>query len=214
MRKSKYFTLVELLIVVSIILLLAGMLLPALRSARESSKRTFCVSSMRQTGVALLSYAGDNNSFMPTYYNPTGTAGVNRYWEDLLASYCNAKYISSTPMYKGSIFQGCPSFNYTGLGDTGPYTYEILYWCVSSTVNDIRGILRPSRAGILVDGGRNEGSYVNAKIGLDDEDWTLARFLRNRHKSGVNILFCDGHIEWKKAKFADNLGSIFRYDAQ
>lgn len=59
------FTLLELLIVISIIALLISILLPALSRAREISNRTVCGSNMRQLGVAFLNYAQDFNGWFP-----------------------------------------------------------------------------------------------------------------------------------------------------
>jgi prepilin-type N-terminal cleavage/methylation domain-containing protein len=59
------FTLVELLVVISVIGLLMGILLPALNKVRGSANRTYCMSNLRQIGVAMRSYLDDNRDIFP-----------------------------------------------------------------------------------------------------------------------------------------------------
>jgi len=62
------FTLTELLVVLVIVGLLAALLLPALASAKAAGQRAACLSNLRQIGIAVQSYADENNGLIP--YGP------------------------------------------------------------------------------------------------------------------------------------------------
>ena len=72
---SKKFTLVELLVVIAIIAILAAMLLPALKSARNRAKEIDCTSRLKQHGTALNMYASDYDDALPNVSD-----GVPYYW--------------------------------------------------------------------------------------------------------------------------------------
>jgi prepilin-type N-terminal cleavage/methylation domain-containing protein/prepilin-type processing-associated H-X9-DG protein len=108
------FTLIELLVVIAIIAILAAMLLPALSAAKERAKRIQCVNSLKQMGIAIQMYIGDNNSTYPMLkWSPTGStwypyemarftapndAGLDVGWENLGLLY-GTKLLPSPQIY-------------------------------------------------------------------------------------------------------------------
>ena len=142
-RARKGFTLVELLVVMAIISILAGLLLPALQRARQQAQQVSCLSNMKQTAAAVQLYAIDFDGYLPTSPHAGGQGTYAAYGGSVyhdFGFYRWASYLTTYPWwtnqlypYSGGALSGawkCPVVERSAAGvtearivDSGPISY-------------------------------------------------------------------------------------------
>lgn len=117
----KCFTLIELLVVIAIIAILAAMLLPALKSARDSVRKIACMSLLRQHGTLSILYREDFN-----YYpnRSTRTASSLNYRSALSELY-NFKYTRKSDICPSNTFLATNNFAYQAASQGGSYSANL-----------------------------------------------------------------------------------------
>ena len=101
--EDEAFTLVEVLVVISVIGILAALLLPVLGKAKEQGRATACLSNLRQLGIGLQLYVQDNENRLPVMYDapfPTNIASTNLTVEAVLVPYVVSSNLFRCPSDK------------------------------------------------------------------------------------------------------------------
>jgi prepilin-type processing-associated H-X9-DG protein/prepilin-type N-terminal cleavage/methylation domain-containing protein len=185
------FTLIELLVVIAIISMLAAMLLPALKRARESGKKISCANQLKQIGTCFSMYHGDYDGWMPRDADDEKIRWMNK-----LDDYVNLD-VSYTDEKSCGIFK-CPSWvwmQYDAYKRPG-ISYCINYYVTGPDPNHkkIANIDYPAEILLLADsaclGVSSSWNYVY--------DGTSTYRFNARHMNMLNILFCDGHVDTDK----------------
>ena len=184
-RGSGGFTLVELMVVIGIIAVLMGLLLPVLSKARESSRRTTCLSNLRTLVQAMHLYADDNRDMLP---NDTASQTYQPDDASVLV-YFAGKYVGKPKVfYCPSSRGGAPSAidnGYSGEVNSARFSYEFLpiWW--------------PSDQGPALTQFKGETPLTWDNDGGDDKSGI------GNHEHGGNVGYADGHAEWQRVDLWD-----------
>jgi len=205
MSRKKAFTLVELLVVISIMAMLLAVLLPALRKARDQAKKTICKSDIKQIYIGSMAYSQSNNDALLMGYQ----YGFKQYnyaiWD--------GGYVVWGPLYKGKYIKDqkswhCPAyrdwyevtdvwppealidgrikradvFNFSAVSTYG--ARPDINWIINTRTNE----WQPTKT-VKLTGLSSSIPYMS--------DWCSDEYVMSKgHKIGVNIGYLDGYTRW------------------
>ena len=202
--------------VIAIIAILAALLLPALALAKDRALRTKCLSNLKQVGLTVSLYSGDNHDQFPCYLaSPIAEDDGNAYtrWAGWLV--LMSPYISTNG---GSSFYRCPTdqglgFNFACCQDLGQPTNDLPFACSyyyynpffaaddsdSAQVRYMRDVVHPTAKAIVFCSSSRNGYFNNGDL--------HNRWAAHGTTGLAPLLFPDGHDEYPKYEQlnADNL---------
>ncbi len=175
-KRRAAFTLIELLIVISIIALLIGLLLPALSQARKSARAGACLANLRQYGIAFSLYTLDYQK-LPHEDDKDPEVIC---WFDAVMPYMGTSRDFVSPI------QVCPEVDQLAPAFIKGYRFNSKLESNSNPFLDPDRILAAERTIILFD-----AEYTGEGISFKGRD----KKVHYRHPGGANLLLADWHAE-------------------
>jgi len=212
-KSKKAFTLIELLVVIAIISILAAILFPVFARARESARRTSCLSNLKQLGLGVMMYVQDYDEQMPRRYNDhmtTDGGDCPSYGTPECHWVIDApgKAMTLEPYLKNQQITLCPSRG-SGASDARPdYGYNTTF----SAGGSLASVELPAEMLLFADDTYQSRTQYHPSQGI--RIWAQNYYIKprstppqadidngtyqpyGRHLDGVNIAFMDGHAKW------------------
>lgn len=197
---ARGFTLMDLMVSITIIAVLIGLLLPSISKINETTRRVICRSNMRQVSIGVSMYAQDNSQFLPRsqFVTSTGRGGKAASTLQMRSDESGGTRAPRPGDYDGlgrlfareyinapKVFY-CPSYS-------GPNTFSRFAPQWAGKPGMINGNFQ--FRGTMSDGSRILNTQNEAAMGalISDALTSLAEF---GHKSGLNVMRGDLSVSW------------------
>lgn len=182
------FTLLEMLAVIVLVLVLMAFLLPVIRRGGEKTQTIKCMANLRQIGAGIFLYAGEHNGRLPEayYFGLATSSPIISHLEPYVGNGTEIWDCPSNPKLRAAGFTGYVQGNYApafyfGHLQTGKEPYTLL---------QVQEFPDPAKRWLLEDmDGWNYGNPSVAQAAPNPV-----------HQNGRNVLFVDGHVEWRPSK--------------
>ena len=203
-RGKEAFTRKELMVVISVLVVLGSMLLPALSRSKAKSWRISCVSNLKELGMAYRVWSNDNGD-----YFPAEAAVTNGGWRELLSStnasaYCWTNYAAiANELGQSPILLRCPSDERRTASSFSDLANTNISYFVGVNANDTypQAILGGDRNlgpgttpdpeyGYSPSDGRGNDVIINGPV-----CWSLKMHSRGNSAGAGNILLGDGSAQ-------------------
>jgi prepilin-type processing-associated H-X9-DG protein len=185
------------------------MLLPALSKAKQKAVRTKCMSNLRQIGIAVISYAGENNDRLPKNRHVYWPWDLDTQIHDEFLRHGMPRevvYCPGAPTHNNERdWNWSPNYRLTGYlwlfeseFDAVPAKFAVKSittppsWSTNGSLTEVVMIADV----VMSDTGANTNRFAKIIAGNGTGPWSTSH-LDGRRPAGGNLLFLDGHVQWR-----------------
>jgi prepilin-type processing-associated H-X9-DG protein len=205
--------LIELLVVIAIIAILAAILFPVFAQARAAARQTACLNNLKQLGTALTLYTQDYDETLPGNSDPgganglalgwmtpvtPGTVSTYRIWAREIFPYVKNLGVYVCPQSIPRSQDGAPGGSTDVPAPPGGNSNYLLNGVVDTKA--LAAIPAPADIVFLheVRNFHRLSQVKPYKTSANQATGFTHGYYDAIHKSGTNLLFCDGHAKWQR----------------